>query len=94
MNITTFYRGEIEVNVTSDDITVMLLEDKDSAASALRMINDVVCALKGVPDEIIAKMTESQRTLIREFLELQAKRYEEPVPRVKAYCTIVGDSHL
>lgn len=84
MKITTFYRGEIEVNVTSDDITVMLLENPErSPANALRMINEVVCALKGVPDEIIAKMTESQRKLIREFLELQAKRYEEAQAEVK-----------
>lgn len=93
MKITTFYHGEIEVNVTSDDIKVMLMVGKDPAQSAAMMINDVCVALKGVPDDLIPKFTESQRKLIREFLELQANRYEEPAPRVKAYCTIVGDSH-
>ena len=65
------FEHEVTVDITAEDIAQSLYESDD----ILVVLNNVAGVLKGVKDDMIAKMSAGQREMVREFLTVQAARY-------------------
>jgi len=72
----------VTVDVSAEDIASHIFSESESLPSVLRALNNVACALKGIPDERIAEMTDVQREMVETFLREQAARYG-PVSRLE-----------
>ncbi|HEA68602.1 MAG TPA: hypothetical protein ENI07_17525 [Desulfobacterales bacterium] len=69
------FSQEIEIELSSEDIYLILSEDAESVPVVLQCLNSVASFLKGVPEARIAEMTNEQKTIIRDFLSEQSGRY-------------------
>lgn len=72
------FSKEIEIELSTEDIYLILEEGADSLTVILRCLNSVAKFLKGVPDSKISEFTDGQRSMIRDFLSEQSKRWEQP----------------
>lgn len=66
---------EVMVNVSADDIRVILNEPTDSVNAFLVALNDCATVIKGCPDEVMQKLNEPQRKVISGFFTEQARRF-------------------
>ena len=71
------FSQEVEIELSSEDIYLILEEDAESVPVVLRCLNSVATFLKGVPEARIAEMTNEQKTIIRDFLSEQSGRYNQ-----------------
>lgn len=75
----TIYLGEKEVEVSIDveDIAAVLSElpEDDSKPQLFRLLNNTAGFFRAIKDEMIAKLNDSQRETIRNFLTEQASRF-------------------
>lgn len=67
---------DVEIDIDSDDIECAITESENSTHNVLRTINNFASYMKGVPDDQIGKMKKSQKNIISEFLNEQAKRFD------------------
>jgi len=70
-----YFSKDIEVDLTSDDIESVWMEDAGSIGVILSALNNVAVVLKGVPNERIQEMSDEQRHAVMSFLKEQADRY-------------------
>jgi hypothetical protein len=68
-------REPVEVEVSIEDVTQVILEAPDSGASALRGIDSVRVFLKGITNEMISHIHEGRRMTVHDFLVTEASRY-------------------
>jgi hypothetical protein len=66
---------EVDVEVSTEDITRALEENPDTPAAAFQMLNRVAAVLKSMTPEIIAGLKPSQREVVEKFLTDQAARF-------------------
>jgi hypothetical protein len=76
------FETEVEVHVNASDIAAALLPDEevDSPRAAMMCMGSVATFMRGLPDEIIAQLTDENRARVREFLQEQAQRFAPPAP--------------
>ncbi|KKL45017.1 hypothetical protein LCGC14_2359870 [marine sediment metagenome] len=74
------FSQEVEIELSSDDISLILREDPESLNAILSNLNSVATFLKGVPSERIGELSDWQREVIAAFLTSQANRYKEATP--------------
>lgn len=72
--------AEVTVDVSATDIAEALRADADSVRAAMHCLNSVACVMNGITDEIIAQMSEQNRTMVLEFLRTQSGRFAAPEP--------------
>lgn len=86
MKITVPVNVDIEVDhdLTTADITEALrFEAREKAGSwprAAYMLNNAIKVLRAVPDDIVASAKPEPRRLVREALEKELARWQEPAP--------------
>ena len=68
---------EIEIELSSEDICLILEEDPESVVTILRNLNSVATFLKGIPASRIIEMTKEQRAAVRMLLWMESNRYIE-----------------
>lgn len=66
---------EIEIDLSAEDIMLVLDRDGDSERHMLRCLNEVACFLNAISDKQIKSMNASQKKAIHEFLFSQSMRY-------------------
>lgn len=87
---------DVEIDLSADDLGLIISESPDRLATVLRGINDIARFMQAVPDEIITEMTGQQRSTIASFLEKQVDRLKAPdvEPAHQALKgTIQGETH-
>ena len=78
MRVTTYVdiQKEIEVDIDVGDFISSIRESSDTRAEMLRGLQQVADFLKGVPDDIIAELSDAQKEIVAGFLAEQKARYE------------------
>lgn len=77
MRVTTVIdvQQEVEVEVDVGEFIASIRESADTRHEVLRGLNQVAEFLKGVPNEIIAQLSDGQKELVASFLREQQTRY-------------------
>lgn len=78
MKVTKWYEppgGEIEVEITAEEISQALAEETDSVSACLRGLNNCAGFLRAIRPGMIELMGDKQREIIRGFLKEQAARF-------------------
>lgn len=68
---------EYEIELTPEDITLILLEAKD-IKDIMRTCNEIAMYFKGLPDSLIDEMPDSDKNALEEFLLEQSRRFAAP----------------
>jgi len=69
------FSQEVEIELSSDDINLILQEDSACLSIVLSNLNSVASFLKGIPSDIINELSDGQRKIIKEFLINESERY-------------------
>ncbi len=74
---------EVEIDLSSDDITEIIDRDSDSLQNVLWGLNSIATFLKGISDSKMAEMSPEQRKYVRDFLLTEAERYNMPLKQMR-----------
>jgi hypothetical protein len=68
--------GEVEVEITAEDIVQALTESSDTMHDVKRALANFYGFLKAIPDEMIADLGPLTRSILHKALSEQVKRFE------------------
>jgi hypothetical protein len=75
------FAKEVEISISAEDVRSCFLSAADNSLPELfRVLNDTAVILKGIPDELIGKLTYAQLKTVHKFLVEQGKRFEPHCP--------------
>ncbi len=65
---------EVDVHVGVEDIAAAIGDDPDAYPAILSAFSNIITFCKAIPDDIMSKVTEPQRKVILEHLDVLALR--------------------
>jgi hypothetical protein len=68
-------QDEVEIDISVEEILAAIAEATDSMGSTLQGISNCMKFLTAIPDPIITEMTPEHKKRIRNFLIIQAARF-------------------
>jgi len=73
---------EVELDLSPDDIAVILDGSESSERAVLRGLNDFATFIKGISDDRVKNMSVTQKKAIHKFLFDQSVRFAPKIDRV------------